>query len=411
MAAYFKLSPRDNDEGATTRCREIMTMTGDGATVAVDWEIPPGVNPNDVLQGDGAPPRPVVARPVVVIVHGINNDAEFGYIRSQMRACTDRGWIAAGFNMRACGKGVPVTTPRGYNGAFTGDIRCVVQHIAARLSTDGIGGDNNASNNRMSSCIFLVGHSLGANLVTKYLGEEGFSGTLPPCVAGGVGLGNPLLMNGVKKIDRLFSPIMALGAKKTILEHWFSIQPMTRSPSFRSAIHRALLAPTLAAFDNAMAPIFVRNEPTYPFSTRIGYESAEDYYNDASSFRHVPHIPIPTLQVVAADDFLVFVPFRGRLRYCLQNPNVMVVETKCGGHLGWQESPPDRSRLGLLGSSWADVVTCDFIEAVLDQRERRLVEDEKAAPKTQTCDIGSAPHAAAARFDDGSKLLRVHSRL
>jgi predicted alpha/beta-fold hydrolase len=293
-----------------------MTMAGDGATVAIDWEIPRGVDPSDVLQRGEIPPRPAVARPVVAIVHGINNDAEFGYIRSQMRACTDRGWVAAGFNMRACGKGVPVTTPRGYNGAYTGDIRCVVQRIAARLSA--------------ASCIFLVGHSLGANLVTKYLGEEGFSGTLPRCVAGGVGLGNPLLMNGVKKIDRLFSPIMALGAKKTILEHWFSIQPMMRSPSYRSAIHSALLAPTLAAFDSAMSPIFVRNEPTYPFSTRVGYESAEAYYTDASSFRHVRHIPVPTMQVVAADDFLVFAPFRGRLRYCLQNPNVMVVETKCG---------------------------------------------------------------------------------
>jgi uncharacterized protein len=318
-----------------------------------------------------------------------------------MRACTDRGWVAAGFNMRSCGKNVPVTTPRGYTGAYTGDIRCAVQRISARLNTSS-----------PNACMFLVGHSLGANLITKYLGEEGFSGTLPASVAGGVALGNPLLMQGVKKIDPLFSPIMATGAKMTILEHWFSLRPMmVGSASYRAAIHKALRALTLADFDEAMAPIFVRNDPVYPFSTRIGYESCDAYWRDASSFRHVRHIPVPTMQVVAADDFLVFAPFRGRLRYCVENPNVMVVETKCGGHLGWQESPPDQSRLGMLGSSWADVVTCDFVEAVLEHRRAK-----DGMPPTPLAKSAGEVHTikgdpTAQPQEDGSELLRVQSKL
>jgi predicted alpha/beta-fold hydrolase len=383
-------------------------MTGDGATVAIDWELPVGMNLQDVVQeGRTQKPIPIIERPVILIVHGINNHAEFGYIRSQMRACTDRGWIAAGFNMRSCGRNVPVTTPRGYTGAYTGDIRCAVQRIAARLDP---------SNSH--ACLFLVGHSLGANLITKYLGEEGFSGTLPGCVAGGVALGNPLLMHGVKKIDPIFSPIMATGAKMTILEHWFSLRPMmVGSSSYRAAIRKALRAFTLADFDEAMAPIFVRNDPVYPFTTRIGYESGLEYWRDASSYRHVRHIPVPTLQVVAADDFLVFAPFRGRLRYCTENPNVMVVETKCGGHLGWQESPPDRSRLGMLGSSWADVVTCDFVEAVLEHRTGGFTRNDAppsplAAPAIgfQTDTIEGGP-AMQQQQEDGSELLRVRSRL
>jgi hypothetical protein len=149
--------------------REVMTMTQDGAKVAMDWELPlSAVSQREVLKGP-------IKNHVVLILHGINNHANFGYIRSLKRAVTNRGWIAAGFNFRGCG-GEPMTTPRGYTGAYTGDIRCTVHRIAARL-------DKGAK-------LFLVGNSLGANLVTKYLGEEGNSGTLPDCVVGGVALGN-----------------------------------------------------------------------------------------------------------------------------------------------------------------------------------------------------------------------------
>jgi hypothetical protein len=79
--------------------------------------------------------------------------------------------------------------------------------------------------------------------------------------------------------------------------------------------------------------------------------------------------------------------------------------------LGWQESPPDRSRLGWLGSSWADVVTCDFIEAVLEQRERGLAERETASSTVETRVALFAPHEASPLLGDGSELLRVHSRL
>jgi hypothetical protein len=43
----------------------------------------------------------------------------------------------------------------------------------------------------------------------------------------------------------------------------------------------------------------------------------------------------------------------------------MIVESKCGGHLGWHESPPDRNVYG-AGTSWADAATTDFIAAVFD---------------------------------------------
>jgi predicted alpha/beta-fold hydrolase len=215
--------------------------------------------------------------------------------------------------------------------------------------------------------LFLVGNSLGANLVTKYLGEEGLSGTLPKCVAGGVSLGNPLSIRS-DRLNAFMSSIMALGAKKSLLENWPSIRHM-HDPYFRQCFRLALMEPTLHRVDAALAPIFPRNDPEYPFAYRIGYESADDYWDDASSFVRSSHISVPTLQLIAADDFLVFHSSRARIHYCLNNPNVLVVETKCGGHLGWQESPPDGSWGGVLGSSWSDIATTDFIAAVLESTD------------------------------------------
>lgn len=341
-AAYLLRGPQRNGH---VGFREVMTMTGDGAKIAMDWELPlhSNVDQDQVLKGP-------IRQPVVLVLHGINNTADFGYVRNLVRACTNQGWIAAGVNFRGCT--LPLATPRGYNGAYTGDLRCILQRLEPRMAE--------------GASVFLIGNSLSANLVTKYLGEEGLAGTLPKCVAGAVALGNPLTLAS-HRIDPLTSPLMAMGVKKMILENLSTYRHMTDS-YFRSALRKALLAVTLADFDRALSPVFIRNDPYYPFGVTVGYKSGEEYWREGSSYRYAPHISVPTLQVVAGDDFLIYSPFRGRLQFCMSNPNIMVVETKCGGHLGWQEVPPDDKFS--VGKSWADTAGIEFIAAVLEQRSK-----------------------------------------
>ena len=57
----------------------------------------------------------------------------------------------------------------------------------------------------------------------------------------------------------------------------------------------------------------------------------------------------------------------------------MVVRTKCGGHLGWQEAPPDTGNAFGFGTSWADMATTEFIDAVIKIRQQ-----EKAAVGDKT---------------------------
>jgi len=362
-AAYALAGPCIKDH---VRFRQLLKMTQDGALIALDWELPvcddelikPEEQEKECLLG-------VIRRPVVLILHGINNDSSFGYIRALMRACTDRGWIAVGMNFRGCG-GAPLTTPRGYTGAYTGDIRSVVQNITSRFNDE--------------AKLFLVGNSLGANLITKYLGEEGLSETLPEGVAGGISLGNPLHIHG----DNIHFPwnyLLAFGVKKGLLENQKTFKAM-RCPQFQAVLHRTMMAPTIQGVDEAIAPILIKNNPVFPFETRIGYDNADAYWKDASSYLYIRHISVPLLLLTSQDDFLVRDGSIGKMYYPLANPNVLVVNTKCGGHLGWQESPPETGSMFGFGTSWADTATTDFIDAIL-QGKKRPTEDYNAMNKSK----------------------------
>jgi predicted alpha/beta-fold hydrolase len=346
-AAYLKGGP--TTEGEHLCFREIITSTQDGATLAIDWETPLEVNGHILTPEHGKQQilKGPIHNPVVIILHGINNDASFGYIRSLKRTFADRGWNAAAMNFRGCG-GVPLSTPHGYNGAYTGDLRNLILQISGRLSKD--------------VPVFVVGNSLGANVLTKYFGEEGRSGTLPPCVAGGASLANPLVINS-SLVSFPFNVFMGLGIKKYCLENLSSFKKM-KDPNFQRTLHNAFLATTIANFDRSIARYVLHNETSYPFSSIIGYESGDAYWTDASSYRFVRHISVPFLNVSSEDDFLVSRPSRNRIGFSLGNPNIMVVETRCGGHLGWQESPPERD--SAFGStSWSDSAVADFFDSVM----------------------------------------------
>ncbi|KAL7559252.1 hypothetical protein ACA910_016332 [Epithemia clementina (nom. ined.)] len=397
-AAYLVGGPSSTSRPHSTknlRVSEIMTMTPDGAEIVVDWELPPvesfsSTSSLSSKASDAERIQHVLHGPmdtsVVLILHGMNNHARFGYIQSLMRACCEKGWIAAGLNFRGCcpSHQTKLTTPRGYNAGYTGDLRCVIQRIVARMAQ---------ANNGTVPYICLVGHSLGANLVAKYLGEEGLSGTLPDQVVAGVTLGNPMWLQGAA-MDFPYAHLLGLGVKKTILEQMSSLWPMMRHDAyFRQQVVQSFLAVQIRDWDRAMAPLMVRNDRHYPFGVAVGYESGEAYWQDSSSYRLVRYISVPTLQIMAADDMLCHTPFQRSFSHCLANPLVLLVETRCGGHLGWQESPPpppprrnenatNQSSSSSSSSpswkdqwlggggggstSWANVATTDFIEAVLD---------------------------------------------
>eukprot|EP00546_Thalassionema_frauenfeldii_P017150 CAMPEP_0178896122 /NCGR_PEP_ID=MMETSP0786-20121207/982_1 /TAXON_ID=186022 /ORGANISM="Thalassionema frauenfeldii, Strain CCMP 1798" /LENGTH=414 /DNA_ID=CAMNT_0020566459 /DNA_START=236 /DNA_END=1479 /DNA_ORIENTATION=+ len=150
----------------------------------------------------------------------------------------------------------------------------------------------------------------------------------------------------------------------------------------------------MGEFDEALAPIFIKNNTYPPYQYEIGYEDGESYWHDGSSYRYIRHINVPLLQLSSQDDFLIASSSASKLHYSLSNPNVMVVNTRCGGHLGWHESSPVNTRCGGhlgwhesspdtdsifgFGTSWADTATTAFIDAILKGKLEIAKGGEKA---------------------------------
>ena len=412
-AAYvFPDINKSGGKATTRRVREVMRMGADGALIVLDWEIP--LLTSSPYNDNGGDDTTVVVdvtkpngidRPVVLILHGMNNDSTFGYVRSMMRTATERGWIAVCMNFRGQDglHEVKNNTPRGYNAGYTGDLRGVVQQLEYRLKRndddvpprqnddDGVDRYRNGGKMYAGGPIFLLGYSLGANIVTKYLGEESLHGTLPECIGGGAAMGNPLHIHS-GSIHFPWNVLLAAGIKRSLLQNFHAFR-RHHDPGFQRCFRKACLSPTIGKLDDTVAPYLIRNDNRPPYAPRIGFEDGEEYWWDSSSHRYVAHVSVPLLKITARDDFLVFGQFARKLNHCLENPNVVVVKTRCGGHLGWQESPPpskDGTRAGIWGGrsgSWSDVAVADFIEALLQVRE----EDRKKSAGERNTFGGSSP--------------------
>lgn len=64
-------------------------MPFDRAQIGIEWDVPANITKESILNGP-------ISIPIMLILHGIHNDASFGYVRSVTRICVRNGWIAIG---------------------------------------------------------------------------------------------------------------------------------------------------------------------------------------------------------------------------------------------------------------------------------------------------------------------------
>ncbi|RPH75550.1 MAG: alpha/beta fold hydrolase [Nitrospiraceae bacterium] len=95
----------------------------------------------------------------VVLVHGLEGSSESHYMRGIAAKAYRAGFNVVRMNQRTCG-GTEHLTPTLYNSGLSQDYRAIAHELAR---VDGL--------NR----IWLVGYSLGGNLVLKAAGEAGSS--------------------------------------------------------------------------------------------------------------------------------------------------------------------------------------------------------------------------------------------
>lgn len=259
----------------------------------------------------------------VVIWHGMEGSANSIYMIGTADKAFRAGFNVVRVNYRNCG-GTEHLTPTLYHGGLSDDLRVVINHL---IENDGL--------NR----IFLLGFSLGGNMVLKVAGEYGEDAPSEIVAAGVVSPSVDLKASAELILSRrnwLYHKQFMHSLKNRIrLKHKLfpDVYDLSRLPQIRN----------LREFDEEFTSI------------AGGFLNASDYYTRASSIRVVANIRIPTLIIHAEDD--PFIPF-DPLRHAdfSENPYLMLVKTERGGHVAFISSRTDEDRF------WAENRVVEFFQ-------------------------------------------------
>lgn len=273
-------------------------LTSDGDFVDLDWSY---AKSNQDLGQAIAENSPALA----VLCHGLEGSSDRAYVKGMANAFNRRGIDVLAYNYRGC-SGEMNRHKKFYHAGSTDDLQEVLDEIQ-RLDR--------------YQTIYLVGFSLGANLVLKYAGEKGRD--IHPHLKGVVAISSPcdlrsssVEMHKTKNILFSIRFLRMLSAKVREKSKQF--------PELKEIDLKAVR--TLRDFDNQI---------TAPLG---GYKDAEDYWYQASSSRVLADINIPAFILNAADDPILG-PECYPYRAAQDNPYLYLEVTKWGGHVGFMNRP------------------------------------------------------------------------
>ncbi len=248
--------------------------------------------------------------PMLFILHGLEGTVRSTYAQGLMRQAKARGWGATMLIFRTCDGRIP-EVPRLYHSGETSDADACVRRLI---------------DERPDAPILCVGVSLGANVLLKWLGEQGER--LPNQVRRAAAASTPYdLGAGARHLERGLSRAYSWHFVRTLKRK--SEAALRRHPGLAVDPARIRRARTFWEFDDAFtAPVH-------------GFAGADDYYARSSSLRFLPMVRVPTLLLSAVDDpFLPPVVLDNVRGMAADNAYLHVEFTTAGGHVGWVAGPP-----------------------------------------------------------------------
>jgi uncharacterized protein len=244
-------------------------------------------------------PAGPVARPLVVLVHGLTGSEASRNVVASMRHLVGHGWPVLRLNLRGALPSRP-TAEGHYHAGRTSDLAEALRGLPADLTRHGI---------------ILFGHSLGGNLVLKFMGEGGHG--LP--VLASVAVSTP--------ID-LAATCARMMSRRNFPYHRYMLDAMKREA----------LAPGAGVSTAERAAIAAaRNVYEYDdrfIAPRFGYRDAQDYYESNAAKRLLAGIAAPTLVLHALDDPWIPADCYTTIDWW-RLPMIETVLTPRGGHLGF----------------------------------------------------------------------------
>ncbi|XP_041847907.1 phospholipase ABHD3 isoform X2 [Melanotaenia boesemani] len=234
------------------------------------------------------------------------------------------------FNNRGV-SGETLLTPRTYCAANTEDLETVIEHIKRTYE---------------AAPIMAAGVSMGGMMLANYLGQKGLKTCLKGVVVFSAGWDVFECTASLEKpLDRfLFNSYLTSCLQASVHRH----RPVLEKCY---DIDHVMKAKTIREFDERFTSIM------------FGYPTNDDYYRDASPIHKLKSVQVPMLCLNAADD--VFSPSHAiPVEAVKQNPNLALLITCRGGHIGFLEGLWPRH------STYMDRVFKQFAKAVIEQGSR-----------------------------------------
>jgi len=242
---------------------------------------------------------------LVIICHGLEGSSRKTYVRGVAKYFFNRGVNVLAINYRSCG-GKINQLPRFYHSGETSDLDFCLQWAKSFF---------------FPKNIFLVGFSLGGNLITKYFGENGKN--LDSTIIGASVFSVPLDLEGGSKVlnyrfNKLYEQnfLMTLKAKVLRKKRLGIITDEIDLP-------KLLKATKLIEFDHLVtAPLH-------------GFNDAYDYYKKNSGIHFIEGVKKPLFISSAINDPIL--SKKSFLKNGLVTPFVEFKTLPRGGHVGFTD--------------------------------------------------------------------------
>ncbi|GMP79187.1 hypothetical protein CsSME_00034834 [Camellia sinensis var. sinensis] len=275
--------------------------TSDGGTIALDWLMSSDVSGDAIYRNSSISKDDTT--PIMVVIPGLTSDSTSPYIKHIAFNTAKRGWNVVVGNHRGLG-GISVTSDCFYNAGWTEDTREVIHYLHHEYA---------------KAPLFAVGTSIGANILVKYLGEDGenvpIAGAVAICSPWDLLIGDRFISR--RLIQKLYDRALTIGLQGYAQLH----QPQyTR----------------LADWDGIKKSRSIRDFDNYATCLVGKFETVDTYYRRCSSSSFVGHVSVPLLCISALDDPVCTkeaIPWDE----CRANKNIVLATTKHGGHLAFFE--------------------------------------------------------------------------
>jgi hypothetical protein len=258
----------------------------------------------DFIDLDWLPPR--AGQPVVLLLHGLEGSSHSHYAKALMHAVAARGWNGVVAHARGC-SGEPNRLLRAYHSGDSAELEWLLPRLHARAA---------------GAPVFVVGVSLGGNVLCKWLGEQGQAASLWLTAAASVCAPVELGAAG-RALDRGFNRVYAQYFLRTMKP-----RALDKAKRFPGLIDPAALAAckSIRGFDDA-------------YTSRVhGFIDAEDYWTRCASKPLLKSVRTPLLLLHALNDPMV--PTWSLATPDQLSSDVTPEYTPQGGHVGYVGGAP-----------------------------------------------------------------------